>query len=175
MTVIFVGTVARLLVFGTLLASGAAHLWRPARFGTALAAQGIRSRAVRRALWMAVIAGELVVGAAGLTAGALAWPVELHVATLAAMLLYAAYAHYLWALVRRIPGAPCGCGAEVEPATSWTVARAAVLSLISMLALLAGSWPGAQPPAYAALAALCAAGLGITLWQVPAATAVRQR
>ncbi|MGH8905702.1 MAG: MauE/DoxX family redox-associated membrane protein [Egibacteraceae bacterium] len=175
MTAAFVGEVAGLLVFGTLLLSGAAHLRRLARFEAALAAQGIPSRCVRRAISTAVIAVELAVGGAGSAAAVVAEPVQLRFSALAAALLHAVFACYLYRLVRRLPGAPCGCGGGLKPANVWTAARAAALSLVSMLALLAGRRPGAYPPAYAALAALCAVGLGIALWQMPDATAGRRQ
>ena len=174
MTVAFVARIAGLLVFGTLLCSGATHLRHSASFGAALTAQGIHSLTVRRLVTSVVTACELAIGATGLTAGAVAWLVGLRVTAIAAMLLNAAFACYTWVLIRRRPGAPCGCGHRLEPATIGTVTRAAALSLMATLPLLARPPSSGGSPTYTALAVLCAAGLGIALWQVPSATMAMQ-
>ncbi len=171
MAAAFVGEVALLLVFGTLLVCGAAHLAHPRRFQGALVAADIGSPVTRRAISFLVTAAELAVGGAGLSAVALGRMAGLHAAALAAGLLYGAFAGYAGLLVYRHPGAPCGCSGNLEPATVGTVARATALSLVATSMVAAPGRVGTGSPRHLALALLCAIGLGLALWQAPAASA----
>ena len=165
----FVAVVAGMVAHGTLLASGTGHLARPRRFAAALAAHGVRATA-RRLLSVAVPVAELLVGGAGLMLIGTGSVSGGRAAALGAVVLYSAFAGYGWRLTRRRPGVPCGCGASLEPVSGWTVARAAALSATAAVAATGVALAGpAAPPAERVLAVLSAAGLGLALWQLPAA------
>lgn len=147
---------------GALLLCGAAvgHVRELAMLRAVLAAQGLLPAAVRGPLSVLLGPVELALG----LAVAITWALDLGPAAQAAALALAglttAFALYLATLLRRRPGAPCGCfgGAAVSPIA---VARA---GLLAVGALAAAVIPVPGPEVLTAASAVLVAGM---LWLGP--------
>jgi hypothetical protein len=167
--------VAGLIALGTLLATGLAHLRRPAALRSAVADH--RLLPAPDAVAAVVTAAELACAAAGLVGVARADAAPLRAGLAAAALLCAAYAAYSWHVTRSGVAGPCGCAGPAVPMSGWVTTRAVILAGLAA-AGLAGSGLAAGPAAagrpgwtggQTAVALLAAATLGLALWQLPAA------
>jgi Methylamine utilisation protein MauE len=158
--------VAGLIVLGTLLLSGLAHLRRPGPLRSAVTSHRILPAPAGVAV--AVTLAEVAAGAAGAVAVARADTALLRSALAGAALLCLAYAAYSWQVTRSGVAAPCGCSGPAVPMSGWVTTRALALAALALAALAAGprpAWTGGE----AAVALLAAATLGLALWQLPAA------
>lgn len=156
-----------LTLAGGLLLAGAAlgHLRDSAMLRATLAAQGLLP--ARQHALVSVTLGPVELGLA--VALLLGWLLPLpplaQLAALAIALLMAAFAGYLALLLRRRPGAPCGCfGSGTVSVTA--VARAALIAPFALLAAVLG--PAGPDLVTAASAVLVAA----MLWVLPQISAL---
>lgn len=193
-----VGGAGALAVALVLLAAGLGHLRDGEDLRRALAAHGVLDDpALRRAVAAVLAPVELVLGvtllvalaAPGLAAsapGALLPVLTTLLPVLAAAgasLLLAGFTAYLLVVLRRTRGQaeiPCGCGLGATPVGPWAVLRAAVLTGLGLVALLAALTAGgghtlaADAPAVAQVLLVVAAGLSLAIATaaLPAARAV---
>jgi hypothetical protein len=161
--------VAALDAFGVLAFAGVSHALNVDRLRRDIEQQGLIPALGPLHLWVAngLVAIEVVSAVIGCWA-IIAAPEFLRPVALLVSGLYFGFAAYAVILLRRRPNAPCGCAAESEPVNVWTVVRATLLGLLTVVAAmgaehvaLAGRWTEL------AVALLAAVALGVTLWCLP--------
>jgi hypothetical protein len=90
----------------------------------------------------------------------------------AAGLLLGTYGAYTWFLLLAAPGSRCGCGSDTN-VSGWITARAIVLAVCAALPPILGVDIGSEleglGPPDLALQVLAAIGLGLLIWEFPAA------
>ena len=130
-----------------------------------LAAQGLLPARSRALVSVTLGPVELGLAVALLLGWLLPLPVVARVAALAIALLMVVFAGYLALLLRRRPGAPCGCfGSGTVSATA--VARAALVAPFALLAAVLGP---ADPDLVTAASAVLVAAM---LWLLPQISAL---
>lgn len=169
----FVAGVSAFTALGTLAFSGIVHLADKDGFREDLLRQQIFPAPTAAWIAMLTTGAELLVGFGGLLS--VTFVTDLRVwALLAAGLLLGSFAAYSWFLIRRTPGAPCGCGSHHEAASSAVTLRALALSAMAWVgALLIHTDPTLNsqlsgPPLTVVL--LAAVAFGSALWILPEAT-----
>ena len=163
--------VAAVALAGSLLlvTAGATHLRAPRDLAAVLAAQRLLAPRPRRLLAAVLGPGQLIIGMAAL----LTWVLDMATrAPFAAQAgLYAAFTGYLTVLLRRRPGAPCGCFGDDSPTGVPAIVRATIAALASGLAagLSVGGGAGSSPAEpLGRLAALAAAAIIAAIaWLLP--------
>jgi hypothetical protein len=164
--------VCGLAALGILLQSGLRHAFQPARFTRALFAQ---ETLPPLAVWPAAILvtlAEVGIGVSGLVV-AMSVPNSsfLRTALFLAALTYIVYAAYAGLLLRRAPGAPCGCSGEEAPVNGWIIGRSLVLAGMASVALATS--PSGAIDSASGIEVLVfiasAVGIGTIVWQLPMA------
>lgn len=145
-----------------LVASGLAHALRVRHLRGILAAQRLlpprwQGTAARSLGPLEATLGALVLGSVVCPAARTAGP-------LAGALTYAALAAYAARLLATRPGVSCGCFGSDEPVVPSTVARALLLALGSLAALLTGTPHG---PVEVGVTLAGAVLVAVVLWVVP--------
>ncbi|MGH9890787.1 MAG: MauE/DoxX family redox-associated membrane protein [bacterium] len=160
----------------TLGAAGAGHLHHPRSLAEALVAQGLLPKAA--AGLAARVIGSLEAAIAGLGLLALTPGLAGQVSPKAilgvAASLYAIFSLYVALLLRRQPGAPCGCSAEDHPLNGWVVFRSSSLGAAALLAsiLVERIIPLETFSFRLMVSVLTALAFGMVLWNLPEAMSV---
>lgn len=169
----FVAGVSAFTALGTLAFSGIVHLADQDGFREDLLRQQIFPAPTTT--WIAIFTtgAELLVGFGGLLS--VTFVINLRVTALyAAGLLLGSFAAYSWLLIRRTPGAPCGCGSHHEATSSAVTLRALALSAMAWMgALLIHADPTLDfqlSGAPLTVVLLAAIAFGSALWILPEAT-----
>ncbi len=168
MSALLAGVAAYTVLF-TMLVACAEHLSEPSALSRALTAHGVIPAPAALA-WL-VIAGEGLLGAAGMVALLLGGGPALVVALAGCGALLALFAGYGLRVRSLGRAGPCGCSRLELPMTGWVVARAAILAGLALLAL---AWadsivPLTRPGSALAIVLAAAATFTLLLWHLPAA------
>jgi hypothetical protein len=168
-------TVGGLVAVGLLLVAGFVHGIRFQDFRAQLAQQAIWPARFVALVAVVVVGTELVLGVAGAAALILpngSAPSNLGPTPmmLAVSAMYIAFTIYGMILLRRRPGAPCGCSASGSTANVWVPVRSALVATICLLpaAVPDRLVPAAGMPRFV-VALLAAASFVALLWNLPAA------
>lgn len=129
-----VAVVSGLTVTLVLIVSGSNHVLNLVHLEQEMALQGVLPPPHRR--WGVALVG-IELTAAGLCAATLLGAgIPPIVAFSGLALLMMAFGAYSWLLLRRGSAAPCACDTSRTPVSIWTVLRALLYALLSMLAIL---------------------------------------
>ncbi|OLT39638.1 hypothetical protein BJF86_07225 [Serinicoccus sp. CNJ-927] len=177
------GSAGALAVGLVLLAAGVGHVRAPLETTRALRGHGLLPAGVTPVVARALAPVEVVLGLGMLLAATGLLPsAPARLLGLGAAVLCLAFAVYLQLVHRRVEGAPvpCGCGLGSTPVTHWAVARAAVLTGLATVVVLAPvtGWqavPGAPVVAQVAVAVLAGTALAVATAALPAARAVPEQ
>jgi Methylamine utilisation protein MauE len=156
-----------------LLGAGAGHLRSPRWVRASLEAQRVLPAGWHGALARLLGPIELALAAVVLLGWFVA-PVLLRVGLAAAAVLWVAFAGYLAVVLRRTPGAPCGCFGQ-DRVSWWAVGRVAVLACATVATM-----PAATPDEGRPVILVASVMVALMLWLLPQLAevtprAVRQR
>jgi hypothetical protein len=130
-------TVGALVAFSLLLMVGLEHARRPEQTRDVIATQRLWPTWAIPLIQTGLTATELLVGGMGVASIFVTVPRALErVLLLAAAVLYVSFAIYSVLLLQWRPQAPCGCGTQGQPVSSWTIGRAATLAAVASVLLL---------------------------------------
>jgi hypothetical protein len=170
---LLLSNLALLVTSGTLLFSGLGHARTIRLFRQSIASHRVWPDALESLLAPAVTMVELGIGVLGgylaFTGGRDQFIVALSVA---ATSLFASYALYSLYLLRRRPGAPCGCSSAGGEVSEWVVIRAGLLAAIALVLLLGineGVGVRLLSPVRATIVIAAAVATGVIIWNLPAA------
>lgn len=165
----FVAAIVALPPALVLAFAGFSHLRHRSRFEGDLRRQSLVPRAFVPPLAVLVATLELLLGAATLVALSRGATFALPTLLLGSSALLAAFAVYAFFMWKTRPAVPCACSANGEPATFWTVARAAGLAGLAAAAAAAPVERAFVPfDAQVALAAVAGVAIALLVWQLPA-------
>jgi hypothetical protein len=161
--------VVALDALGVLAFSGMSHALKLGRLRDDIQRQGLLPSALHARFAVTLVALELALAAVGAWAIITATSELLRLVALIVAGVYLGFAAFAAVLYRRRPDAPCGCASGSEPATVWTVVRAAILSSFAFAAAVVAEQVNlAGDLIEVAVAVLAAIALGVTLWCSPA-------
>lgn len=146
-----------------LLASGVEQSRRPKWLRATLQAQAVLPPSVHALVVGTLGPVELLLGALMLVGWLAGLEQVLRVGLTAATVLCAAFASYLFLVLRRSPNAPCGCFGN-DRVSWWSIGRAALLALACAGAALT------ELPDGRALVTLAAVVVALMLWLLPQLT-----
>jgi methylamine utilization protein MauE len=124
-------TVGAFVAFSLLLVVGLEHARHPKQTRDVIAAQRLWPTWATPLVHTGLTSSEVLVGGIGVVSIAVTVPVAVQrLLLLAAAILYASFALYGVLLLRWRPTAPCGCGIRAQPVSAWTIGRAATLTAV---------------------------------------------